>query len=192
MRFVEYCDDLVDLWDFTVGDIAEWGQNAGPSRFFEENHEKPYTGPGQGRQPHRQAGRRGRAHHQPRHDGRDHQLGPVRHHRRGASVDLRSVPAQQDRRGPARGHPRVHRLQPVHLALGDRRPADGLHPERDRRRGVPPRLAPGAVPRRPPTPTRACSWSAPARRAWSARWCSASARCRPCTWSRPTRRSAAA
>lgn len=43
-RFVEYCDDLVDLWDFTVGDIAEWGQNAGPSRFFEENHEKPYSG----------------------------------------------------------------------------------------------------------------------------------------------------
>ena len=44
VRFVEYCDDLVDLWDLTVGDIAEWGQNAGPSRFFEENHEKPYTG----------------------------------------------------------------------------------------------------------------------------------------------------
>ncbi len=43
-RFVEYADDLVDLWDFTVGDIAEWGQNAGPSRFFEENHEKPYSG----------------------------------------------------------------------------------------------------------------------------------------------------
>ena len=44
VRFVEYVDDLVDLWDLTVGDIAEWGQNAGPSRFFEENHEKPYTG----------------------------------------------------------------------------------------------------------------------------------------------------
>jgi dimethylamine/trimethylamine dehydrogenase len=44
VRFVEYCDDLVDLWDLTVGDIAEWGQNAGPSRFFEENHEKPFTG----------------------------------------------------------------------------------------------------------------------------------------------------
>jgi dimethylamine/trimethylamine dehydrogenase len=43
-RFVEYCDHLVDLWDLTVGDIAEWGQNAGPSRFFEENHEKPFTG----------------------------------------------------------------------------------------------------------------------------------------------------
>ena len=44
IRFVEYADELVDLWDLTVGDIAEWGQNAGPSRFFEENHEKPYTG----------------------------------------------------------------------------------------------------------------------------------------------------
>ena len=28
VRFVEYVDDLVDLWDLTVGDIAEWGQNA--------------------------------------------------------------------------------------------------------------------------------------------------------------------
>jgi dimethylamine/trimethylamine dehydrogenase len=44
IAFVEYADHLVDLWDLTVGDIAEWGQNAGPSRFFEENHEKPYTG----------------------------------------------------------------------------------------------------------------------------------------------------
>jgi dimethylamine/trimethylamine dehydrogenase len=44
VRFVEHVDDLVDLWDLTVGDISEWGQNAGPSRFFEENHEKPYTG----------------------------------------------------------------------------------------------------------------------------------------------------
>ncbi|MDA8062213.1 MAG: FAD-dependent oxidoreductase [Actinomycetota bacterium] len=44
IRFVEHVDHLVDLWDLTVGDIAEWGQNAGPSRFFEENHEKPYTG----------------------------------------------------------------------------------------------------------------------------------------------------
>ena len=50
--------------------------------------------------------------------------------------------------GRLRRHPRVHRLQPVHLSLGDRRPADGLHPERDRRRGVPPRLASGEVPSR--------------------------------------------
>ena len=53
--------------------------------------------PGQGRQPHQQGGRRRRADHQPRHDGRNHQLGPVRHHRRRPAVDLRSVLAQQDR-----------------------------------------------------------------------------------------------
>ena len=103
-------------------------------------------GPGEGRQSHRQGRRRSRAHHQPGHDDRDHQLGAVRHHRRRSSLDLGSVPAQEDRGGPTRGHPRVHRLQPVHLALGDRRTADGLHPERDRRRGVPPRMASGEVP----------------------------------------------
>jgi dimethylamine/trimethylamine dehydrogenase len=27
-----------------VGDNLEWGQDAGPSRFFEENHERPFTG----------------------------------------------------------------------------------------------------------------------------------------------------
>ena len=192
VRFVEHVDDLVDLWDLTVGDIAEWGQNAVPSRFFEENHEKPYTGQVKaGDHTNKPVVGVGR-YHQPRHDGRDHRVGPVRHHRRGAAVDLRSVPAEEDRGGAARRHPRVHRLQPVHLALGDRRPADDLHAERHRRRGVPPRLAPREVPPAPRTATRACSSSAPARRAWSARWCSASAACRPCTWSRPTRRSAAA
>ena len=104
--------------------------------------------PDQGREPHQQAGRRRRAGHQPRHDGGDHLLGPVRHHRRGASVDLGPVPAQEDRGGTVRRHPRVHRLQSVHLPMGDRRPADGLHPERDRRRGVPPWLASGEVPPR--------------------------------------------
>ena len=140
-RFVEYVDHLVDLWDLTVGDIAEWGQNAGPSRFFEENHEKPYTGtvkPGNHTQ---QAGRRRRPDHEPRHDGRHHQLRTVRHHRRRPAVDLGPVPAEQDRGGPFRRHPGVHRLQPVHLALGDRRPSNGVHPERNRRRGVPTRLA---------------------------------------------------
>ncbi len=46
VRFVEYADHLVDLWDLVIGSGtgSEWGQDAGPSRFFEENHEKPYTG----------------------------------------------------------------------------------------------------------------------------------------------------
>jgi dimethylamine/trimethylamine dehydrogenase len=44
VRFVEHADHLVDLWDLNVGDIAEWGQDAGPSRFFEENHQRGYVG----------------------------------------------------------------------------------------------------------------------------------------------------
>ncbi|MGI8695196.1 MAG: FAD-dependent oxidoreductase [Mycobacteriales bacterium] len=45
IRFVEHADHLVDLWDLNVGDIAEWGQDAGPSRFFGENHQKDYIAP---------------------------------------------------------------------------------------------------------------------------------------------------
>ena len=41
-RFIEHVDDLVDLWDVNIGG-GEWGQDAGPSRFFEENHQAPYT-----------------------------------------------------------------------------------------------------------------------------------------------------
>jgi dimethylamine/trimethylamine dehydrogenase len=46
VRFVEYADDLVDLWDLVIGSgtASEWGQDAGPSRFFEENHEREFTG----------------------------------------------------------------------------------------------------------------------------------------------------
>jgi len=46
IRFVEHADHLVDLWDLTIGSPAgnEWGQDAGPSRFLAENHEKPFSG----------------------------------------------------------------------------------------------------------------------------------------------------
>jgi dimethylamine/trimethylamine dehydrogenase len=40
IRFVEYVDELVDLWDLIAGDLEE---NAAPSRFFAENHEAPYV-----------------------------------------------------------------------------------------------------------------------------------------------------
>ena len=78
----------------------------------------------------------------------------------------------------------MHRLQRLHLALGDRRPA-----ARSARRTRPPARSTGAAgirsgSRRRRTPTTTCSSSAPARPGWSARWCSASAACAACTSSR--------
>ncbi len=43
LRAIEALDDLVDLWDVTVGSGEEWGQDAGASRFFPTNHEAEYT-----------------------------------------------------------------------------------------------------------------------------------------------------
>jgi len=42
-RFVELADHLVDLWDVTVGSLAEWGEDLGPSRFYKENWQASYT-----------------------------------------------------------------------------------------------------------------------------------------------------
>jgi dimethylamine/trimethylamine dehydrogenase len=42
-QFIEYMDDLVDLWDINVAEATEWGEDAGPSRTHPENHEKPYV-----------------------------------------------------------------------------------------------------------------------------------------------------
>ena len=36
-------DDLVDIWDVVTSDVYEWGENAGPSRFYKANHEAPFT-----------------------------------------------------------------------------------------------------------------------------------------------------
>jgi dimethylamine/trimethylamine dehydrogenase len=46
IRFVEYVDQLVDLWDLTIGSMSGnmWGHDAGPSRFLPENHEASFTG----------------------------------------------------------------------------------------------------------------------------------------------------
>ena len=79
----------------------------------------------------------------------------------------RSCP--QDRGGPLRRHPRVHRLQRLHLARRDRRATRSLHAEPDRRRGVPPRLAPRAGAAAGGTPTATRSSSVAAWPAWSAR-----------------------
>jgi len=45
LRFVEMVDKqgLLDLWDINIGDIAEWGEDAGPSRFYKAGHERNWT-----------------------------------------------------------------------------------------------------------------------------------------------------
>ena len=102
---------------------------------------RPHRGGPQGDE---EARRRGRALHQPRHDGRGGPVGGHRDHRGGAPVDRRPVPAEEDRGGPLRRDPRVHRLQHLRLALPPKR-SDHLHAERDLGRGVPARLASGEV-----------------------------------------------
>ena len=42
-RFIELCDELVDLWDINVGNAVEWGEDAAPSRTHVENHEAEFT-----------------------------------------------------------------------------------------------------------------------------------------------------
>ncbi|MFA9462448.1 NAD(P)-binding protein [Thiohalorhabdus sp. Cl-TMA] len=42
MKFVELVDPFVDLWDVNIGDLAEWGEDAGPSRFYRQGHQLPW------------------------------------------------------------------------------------------------------------------------------------------------------
>ena len=41
-QFIAALDHLVDYWDLNIGTL-NWGEDAGSSRFFESNHEAPYT-----------------------------------------------------------------------------------------------------------------------------------------------------
>jgi dimethylamine/trimethylamine dehydrogenase len=45
LKFVEMVDQqgLLDLWDINIGDIAEWGEDAGPSRFYKAGHQRAWT-----------------------------------------------------------------------------------------------------------------------------------------------------
>ena len=91
---------------------------------------------------------------EPRPDGRDRPFRRLGPDRRGPPVDRRSLSPEEDRGRPLRRGARVHGLEHVHRE-GRHADAPRLHPERDRRRGVPPRLAPGAVrARRQPRPGR--------------------------------------
>ncbi len=142
-RFLELCDHLVDLWDINASGL-EWGEDAGPSRTHRENHQAAWVG-SVGSWTSKPVINVGRF------TNPDTMLEAIRQRamrrdRRRPPVDRRPVPPAEDQGGAARRDPGVHRLQRVHLALGDRRPADRLHSERDLRRGVPAGLAPGAIP----------------------------------------------
>jgi dimethylamine/trimethylamine dehydrogenase len=45
LRFVELVakEGTLDVWDVNIGDIAEWGEDAGPSRFYKAGHQRPWT-----------------------------------------------------------------------------------------------------------------------------------------------------
>ena len=143
LPFVELVDEIVDVWDINVSGISEWGEDATPSRFYESGRmlpwqkavkgvsKKPVLGVGRFTSPDLMV--------EAINDGALDIIATCR-----PSISD-PVPSEEDRRGQARRHPRVHRLQHLHLALGDRRPAGHLHPERDRGRGVSARLAPGEV-----------------------------------------------
>ena len=183
-RFIAHLDDLVDYWDVHVGTM-DWGEDAGPVPHPRENHQarvhgagrqghtdKPVVNVGRFTNPDTMAGRSGRA-------SATSSAPP------GRRSPTRSCRQDRGRAGSTRSASASAATSASRASSGRR--ADLVHPEPDVRRGVPPRLAPRAVRRRPPTPTTTCSSSAPARPAWSARWCSASAACAACTSSTPGR-----
>jgi len=42
LPFVELVDELVDVWDINLSGIAEWGEDATPSRFYEQGRALPW------------------------------------------------------------------------------------------------------------------------------------------------------
>ena len=169
--------ELPDLWDLAQG---TWEDCSGPSRFKEEAAQeplvagireltsKPVVGVGRFTSPDMMA--------------RMVRAGRARLHRLRPAVDRRPVPAEEDRGGAGRGHPRVHRLQHLHHRRHDH-VDQPLHPEPDLHGGMAQGLAPGAD---EPEGQRArtCSSSAPARRGSRRRGRSA---CAAMTWRWPRR-----
>ncbi|MEZ5524174.1 MAG: FAD-dependent oxidoreductase [Pseudomonadales bacterium] len=45
LKFVEHVTQkgLIDLWDLNLSTYEEWGEDAGPSRFYKTNHQAPFT-----------------------------------------------------------------------------------------------------------------------------------------------------
>jgi len=90
-----------------------------------------------------------------------------RYHRRGHGRPSPILWLRRRSKGPLRRHPRLHRLQCLHFALGNRRAADDLHENATRARstgaaGI--RKIPGSA-----APTTPSWWSGPALRRECAR-----------------------
>ena len=178
LAFVRAAEPLVDLFDCVVGGLAGAARlDAGASRFFATGYQLEWTA--RFREATGEADRRHRPHGRSRRDGRrdrERRLGPDR---RRAAVDRRSVPARQDRAGPLRRDPRLHRLQRL---LRARQPRAATSAARRTRRPARSTAAAGtpSASSAPPTPSATCSSSAPGPRASSARSCSPSAASRAC------------
>jgi len=43
LRFIEKASDHLDMWNVTIGDLIEWGEDAGPSRFYSSGHENDWV-----------------------------------------------------------------------------------------------------------------------------------------------------
>ncbi len=141
LRFVEHVTrlGLVDLWDVNISSLEEWGEDAGPSRFYRSNHQAPWTSEVR---KHRARSRSSASAASPIRTrwsafSRSGQLDIIGCAR--PSIADPWLPRKVDE-GRSRRHRRMHRLQPVHRPLRIRR-ADRLHAEPDGARGVSPRLA---------------------------------------------------
>ena len=142
--FIRAADHLVDLWDLSVGGV--YGRRPARLRLVSLRGRGLPAAVDRPR-PRRdgEAGRRRRALHRPDRDGGDRARRTARPDRRRTPLHRRPVPAPEDRGGPLRRDPRVHRLQRLLLACRVRH-APRLYAERHRGRGAPPRMASRAIP----------------------------------------------
>ena len=167
LPFVELVDDLVDVWDINVSGISEWGEDATPSRFYPSGRmlpwqkavkdvsKKPVLGVGRFTSP-------------------DLMVEAIN----SGALDIIATcrPSISDPFLPKKIE--EGRLDDIRECIGCNicisrweigGPPAHLHAERDRGRGVPPRLASRRSSSRPRTPTTTSSSSAPGRPGWNAR-----------------------
>ena len=112
LEFVGLADHLVDLWDVNVGSIADWSKDSGASPLLRRGLSAASGPAGCARPPRSRSSASGA--YEPGPDGGDRPQRRVGPHRRRPAVDRRPVPAEEDRGGPLRRDPRVHRLQRLH------------------------------------------------------------------------------